>query len=83
MERGLPVSLAEAQLKSLTIFAGVAGVVDSWPTLVPLVQEGRIRAEGMFTHELPLDRGADAFALFDSGQDTVLKILIHVAEENR
>ena len=32
----------------------------------------------MFTHEFPLADGAKAFELFDTGQDTVLKVLIHV-----
>lgn len=78
IERGMPVLLAEAQLKSLTLFAGVAGVADSWPELVPRLQDGSIRADGLFTHRFSLAEGAEAFALFDGGQDTVLKVAIHV-----
>ncbi len=78
VERGMQTSLMAAQLKSLTIFAGVAGVADSWPTLVPLVQAGKVKGEGMFSHEFALRDGAKAFELFNTGQDTVLKILIKV-----
>lgn len=78
LERGMQTSLMQAQLKSLTIFAGVAGVADSWPKLVPLVQAGKIRGEGMFTAEFPLSEGAKAFELFNAGQDTVLKVMIKV-----
>lgn len=78
LERGAPIPLAEAQLRSLAVFAGVAGVADSWSELVPLLQEGRIRAAGMFTHQFSLSEGAKAFELFDAGQDTVLKVSIEV-----
>lgn len=78
IERGIQTSLMQAQLKSLTIFAGVAGVADSWPMLVPLVQQGKIKGEGMFTHEFALSQGAQAFELFNTGQDTVMKVLIKV-----
>lgn len=73
------LALTQAQLKSLTIFAGVAGVADSWPQLVPLVQQGLIKGDGMFTHHFPLSQASDAFALFNTGQDTVMKIMIEVA----
>lgn len=78
VEREMKTSLAEAQLKSLSVFAGVAGVADAWPALVPLVQSGKLRADGMFSHTFPLSMGADAFALFDGGQDTVSKVLLEV-----
>lgn len=78
LERGMQTSLMQAQLKSLTIFAGVAGVADSWPQLVPLVQAGKIKGDGMFTAEFPLSAGARAFELFNAGQDTVMKVLIKV-----
>ncbi len=78
IERGVQTALMPAQLKSLTLFAGVAGVADSWPQLVPLLQQGKIRAEGMFSHQFALRDGAQAFELFNTGQDTVLKIMINV-----
>jgi len=39
LERHAKTALMPAQLKSLTLFVGVAGVADSWPELVPLVQQ--------------------------------------------
>jgi alcohol dehydrogenase len=78
LERGMQTSLMQAQLKSLTIFAGVAGVADAWPQLVPLLQSGKIRGDGMFTQQFALRDAAEAFALFNTGQDTVMKVLINV-----
>lgn len=81
LERGAKTTLMQAQLKSLMLYVGVAGVADSWPELVPLVTTGRIRAEGVFTHTFPLSAGADAFALFDERKDTVMKVRIDVRGE--
>ncbi len=78
VERDMYISLMQAQLKSHTIFAGVAGVADAWAQLVPLVQQGKIKGQGMFTDQFSLRDGAKAFELFNTGQDTVMKILINV-----
>jgi len=80
IERGMQISLMQAQLKSLSIFAGVAGVADAWPVLVPLVQQGKIKGQNMFTHQFALQEASKAFELFNTGQDTVLKIMINVEQ---
>lgn len=78
LERDATTALMKAQLKSLTLFVGVAGVADSWPALVPLIEAGRIRAEGVFTQAFPLARAPEAFALFGERKDTVMKVRIDV-----
>jgi len=51
-------------------------VPELWEALVPLVRAGRLRPETVFTHRMPLSRGAEAYALFDSRRDGVMKILL-------
>jgi 2-desacetyl-2-hydroxyethyl bacteriochlorophyllide A dehydrogenase len=76
---GLPqgASLPMQQLiyRSLTVRAGVAPVPQLWGALIPLLQQGRIRGDGLFTHRLPLSEGAEGYRLFDAREDGVLKVL--------
>ena len=71
-----PIPLAAMQGKSITTFMGIAGVVDGWPDLIPLLQSGRIRAEGVFSHAFDLADGAEAFRMFNAREDGVIKTMI-------
>ena len=62
----------------ITIRAGVASVTGQWPALIPLLQHGRLKAEGLFSHRMPLSAGAEAYRLFDAREDGVVKIMIGV-----
>jgi alcohol dehydrogenase len=73
-DTAFPVQIAQA--KSLQIHIGIAGVADSWSELIPLVQAGRIKGEGIFTHEFELAQGEEAFRLFDSRAEGVMKVLL-------
>ncbi len=64
------------QAKSLNFHAGISGVVSMWNELIPLVQAGRIKGKGVFTHEFSLAEGAEAFRLFDAHEDGVIKTMI-------
>ncbi len=64
--------------RNLTVRSGMAPVPTLWPDLIPLVQQGRLKAEGIFTHTFPLSEGAEAYRLFDSRQDNVVKVMINV-----
>ncbi len=64
--------------RGLTVRAGVAPVTEMWAPLVPLLQSGRVRGEGLFSHRLPLAEGAEGYRLFDSRAEGVLKILFQV-----
>ena len=55
-----------------TIFAPIPS---TWPALVPLVQSGRFALAETFTHHLGLSQAAEAYELFDSRSDGVLKVL--------
>jgi len=67
--------MAQLIYRSLTVRAGVAPVPELWPSLLPLLQSGRLRADGLFTHRMPLSEGAEAYRLFDAREGGVFKIL--------
>jgi 2-desacetyl-2-hydroxyethyl bacteriochlorophyllide A dehydrogenase len=64
-------------LKSLTLRTIFAPVPGTWPALVPLVQSGRFHAlADTFTHRMGLSQAPEAYELFDSRADGVLKVLL-------
>jgi threonine dehydrogenase-like Zn-dependent dehydrogenase len=73
----LPFPMGLVFLKSLTVRAVFAPVPGTWPSLVPLIQSGRLRGLAeTFTHRMELERVRDAYELFDSRSDGVLKVLL-------
>ena len=73
-DTNMPLHIIQA--KSLVVHMGIAGVVDSWPELIPLLQTGRIRGEGVFTHSFDLAEGEEAYRMFDAREDGVMKVLL-------
>ena len=76
IQKGTPVPLYYAQMKSITIHGGIAAVVDQWTELLPLVQNGKIKGENVFTHHFQLKDGAEAYQLFEAQADGVMKIMM-------
>lgn len=76
LQKGTELPLQIMQAKSLRVHAGIAGIADLWEELIPLVQGGRIKGEGVFTHHFSLSEGAEAFRLFDARENGVIKTLI-------
>ncbi|HEY1445240.1 MAG TPA: alcohol dehydrogenase catalytic domain-containing protein [Acidimicrobiales bacterium] len=72
----LPFPMGLVFLKSLTVRTIFAPVPCTWPSLVPLVQTGRLRLTDTFTHRMELSQVAEAYDLFDSRRDGVLKVLL-------
>ena len=73
----LPFPMALVLLKSLTLRAVFAPIPGTWPFLVPLLQSGRLTGLGeTFTHRMDLSRAPEAYELFDSRADGVLKVLL-------
>ncbi len=64
--------------KNITVRGGICDVTNMWPHLVPLVQSGRMKADGLFSHQFNLSEGAEAYKLFDSRDDGVVKLRIDV-----
>lgn len=64
--------------KGLSVKAGVAPVQDLWEPLIPLLQTGRLKAAGLFSHEMDLADGAQAYEMFDAREESVIKIMMNV-----
>jgi alcohol dehydrogenase len=76
LSMALPFPMGLVFLKSLTVRTIFAPVPGTWPSLVPLVQTGRLQLAETFTHRMELSRVAEAYDLFDSRRDGVLKVLL-------
>jgi 2-desacetyl-2-hydroxyethyl bacteriochlorophyllide A dehydrogenase len=76
LEMALPFPMALVFLKSLTVRAIFAPIPGTWPALVPLVQAGRFSLPETFTHHMGLSQAPEAYSLFDSRTDGVLKVLL-------
>ncbi len=76
LQPGVQIPLNYLQLKSVSLHTGVTGIVDLWPELLPLVQNRKIKGEGVFTHQFKLSEGAEAFRVFDANEDGILKVMI-------
>ena len=57
-----PLPILMGLFRSLTLRMTTAPVHQTWPELVPLVVNGRLRTDGIFTHRFPLDEAAEAYA---------------------
>ena len=76
LQEGNELPLQAVQGKSLRIHAGIAGVGDLWDELIPLIQGGRIKGDGVFTHTFSLADGAEAFRMFNAREDGVIKTML-------
>ena len=71
-----PFPMALALMRRLTFRVTLASIPGTWDSLVPLIASGRLHPEDVFTHGLPLSAAADAYRMFDSRTDGVLKVLL-------
>lgn len=81
---GLPqadvsVSLMPVLFNNVTLRAGFAPVSDMWGGLIPLLQHGRLKAAGLFSHHMGLEEGREAYQLFDARDDGVVKIMMQIS----
>jgi alcohol dehydrogenase len=77
LKMDLPFPMALVLLKSLTLRAVFCPIPGTWQALVPLIRAGRFPGLAeTFTHRLGLSRAAEAYELFDSRDDGVLKVLL-------
>ncbi len=72
----LPFPMPVALFKRLTFRVTLASIPTTWPALFPLVANGLLRPEQVFTHHLGLSEAAEAYRLFDAREDGVLKVLL-------
>lgn len=57
-----PLPILMSLLRSITLRMSTAAMQKSWPELVPLVQSGTLRTDGIFTDSFALDAAAEAYA---------------------
>jgi threonine dehydrogenase-like Zn-dependent dehydrogenase len=72
----MPFPFPVALMKRLTFRVTLASIPTTWSALFPLVQTGRLRPEEVFTHRMGLSEAAEAYRIFDSREDGVLKVLL-------
>ena len=77
-KREAMVSLYKMINFNLTVRAGICHISDMWPALVPLINSGRVKGEGVFTHSFNLSDGAEAYRQFDAREDGIIKVMIKV-----
>ena len=65
--------------RDLTYRVGLVSPQYAWPELVPLLQEGRIHPERVFTHHLPMSAGPRGYEIFDNREDGVIKVMLDPA----
>lgn len=63
--------------KGITIKAGQALVQNYLPELLGYIQEGRLRADDMITHEISLDQAMEGYEKFSRRIDNCLKVVMH------
>ena len=72
---GTGIPMRDILYRNMTVRAGVANVTAQWDQLVPLLQKGLVRGDGLFTHRMPLSQGAEGYRMFDARTDGVMKIM--------
>ncbi|WP_395308861.1 alcohol dehydrogenase catalytic domain-containing protein [Mycobacterium sp. AMU20-3851] len=71
-----PLPALACLIRSLTIRMTTAPVQQTWPELVPLLQSGRLDADGIFTTTLPLDDAAAGYDAAMSRAGDHLKVML-------
>jgi 2-desacetyl-2-hydroxyethyl bacteriochlorophyllide A dehydrogenase len=77
--REFPFDMVLAQLKALEFTIGLCSVQRELPALLSLTATGRLDPGSVVTHHVPLEDGADAYALFESRAAGVGKVVLDVA----
>jgi len=63
-------------MKRLTMRVTLASIPSTWEALVPLLERGQLVPDDLFTHRFALSDAAEAYRLFDSREDGVLKVAL-------
>jgi 2-desacetyl-2-hydroxyethyl bacteriochlorophyllide A dehydrogenase len=71
-----PLPILTSLFRSLTLRMTTAPVHQTWAELLPLVAEGRLRTDGIFTDRFPLDEAAAAYDRAASRRGDSLKVML-------
>lgn len=70
------VDIGSAMNKGITLRMNQANCKRYMPHLLEHIQAGRIDAEGIITHRIPLEHAADAYELFANKKDNCIKCVL-------
>ena len=62
--------------RRLTLRFTLASIPSTWSALVPLIEQGKLHPEDVFTHRMGLSEAAAAYRTFDTRADGCLKVLL-------
>jgi 2-desacetyl-2-hydroxyethyl bacteriochlorophyllide A dehydrogenase len=71
-----PLPILAGLFRSVTLRMTTAPVHQTWKELVPLVVNGRIRTDGIFTHRFPLAEAAEAYAAVAARTADCIKVMM-------
>jgi alcohol dehydrogenase len=74
-----PYPMMQALMNRLTFRVTLASIPSTWESLIPLIASGRLHPENAFTHRMALSQAAEAYKIFDTHADGVLKVLLDPA----
>ena len=72
----LSVDMMKLFGRDLTFKIGLVSPQLAWPELVPLLQEGKLHPERVFTHQMPMSEGPRGYEIFDDRVDGVIKVML-------
>lgn len=62
--------------KGITVRAGQTHVQQHMPTLLAMIEEGRLHPNVIVSHRLPLEQAAEAYRIFDQKEDGCRKVVL-------
>lgn len=74
-----PLPILMALVRSLTLRMTTAPIQQTWPELIPLVTNGSLRTDGIFTHRFPLAEAAQAYAAVAARTPECVKVILNPA----
>jgi 2-desacetyl-2-hydroxyethyl bacteriochlorophyllide A dehydrogenase len=71
-----PLQILLSLFRSVTLRMTTAPVHQTWPQLIPLIADGTLKTDGIFTHEFALDDAAAAYAAVAARSADCIKVLM-------
>ena len=71
-----PLPVLMGLFRSVSLRMTTAPVHRTWRTLVPLVANGRLRTDGIFTHRFPLSEAPQAYAAAAARSADCIKVMM-------
>ena len=71
-----PLPILMGLFRSVTLRMTTAPVHQTWKELVPLVVNGRLRTDGIFTHRFPLAEAPQAYAAAAARSADCIKVMM-------